>query len=128
MLVVALGLPRFFVLCSAGGDALHLEFAHAPGACCEPSDERRGDGSTTPGGEWTPAPASCEHVELAIELAPAPRGGDVESTTTPTLLAVTPLPLPGAFADAVTNARPPATGPPPWRDRLRQQASVRLQV
>ncbi len=128
MLVLALGLPRFFVLCSAGGDSLHVEFVHAPGACCAPDAASELAAMPTPVGALTPAPESCDHVEFATDLAPAPRSGDAAAAAPPALLAVLPLPAPAAPRESPAATRPPATGPPPWRDRLRQQATVRLQV
>lgn len=127
VLVLALGLPRFFVLCSAGGDELHLEFVHAPGACCDAAMPAPAD-APTDGSPALAAHEHCEHVGLAIEIALAPRGGELADDA-PALLAIAPLPravIPALAATA--TARPAATGPPPWSSRLRQQATVRLQV
>lgn len=127
VLVLALGLPRFFVLCSAGGDELHLEFVHAPGECCDRATPSPAD-APTDGWPALAAHEHCDHVGLTIELTPAPRGVDLADDAS-TLLAIAPLPratVPAIAATAV--ARPAATGPPPWASRLREQATVRLQV
>lgn len=127
VLVLALGLPRFFVLCSAGGDELHLEFVHAPGECCDTATPSPADAPS----DGSPALAAhdhCEHVALAFELAPAPRSSELADDA-PALLAIAPLPSAVVRAFAATAfARPAATGPPPWASRLREQATVRLQV
>jgi len=126
-LVLALGLPRFFVLCSAGGDELHLEFMHAPGACCEAAMPALAD-APTDGSPALAAHEHCDHVSLTIEITPAPRGGDLGNNAS-ALLAIAPLPLAAVPAIGATAfTRPAATGPPPWASRLRQQATVRLQV
>lgn len=131
VLVLALGLPRFFVLCSAGGDELRLEFAHAPGECCDEDDDDEAVRPVEAPTDGSPALAAhehCEHVGLTIEFTPAPRGSDLADDA-PTLLAIAPLPRAAVPAHAATTtARPAATGPPPWASRLREQATVRLQV
>jgi hypothetical protein len=128
VLVLALGLPRFFVLCSAGGDELHLEFVHAPGECCDDGDAPSPADAPTDGRPALAAHDHCEHVALAFELAPAPRSSDLAGDAS-TLLAIALLPRAPVPAIAATAfARPAATGPPPWASRLREQATVRLQV
>lgn len=127
LLLLALGVPRFFVLCSHGGDTLDLEFAHAPGSCCEAQDDGRAPTTPPPGGALAAA-AHCEHVALTIEQTPAPRAPDVAAAVAPGFAAVSPLLAAHADATPRRDRRAPATGPPPDRQRLRQQASVRLQV
>lgn len=128
VLVLALGLPRFFVLCAHDGESAHLAFVHAEGECCDAGAQRPVDAPMDAGQPALSAHAHCEHVALAFELAPAPRG-DEFAPAAPTLHAIAPLP-PVTIAPAATTAvaRPAATGPPPWASRLREQATVRLQV
>jgi hypothetical protein len=71
LLVVALGLPRVLVVCDAGSGGHHIEFVHAPGACCRSEahwhaapngagDQLAGDQSA--GDHESAAPAAdCEH-------------------------------------------------------------------
>lgn len=127
VLVLALGLPRFFVLCAHDGEAAHLEFVHAPGACCDAATQSPAD-APADGSPALAAHEHCDHSSLTIEIAPAPRGGELADDAS-TLLAIAPLPRAVVPALAATaTARPAATGPPPWASRLRQQATVRLQV
>jgi hypothetical protein len=128
LLVLALGLPRFFVLCAEDGGPRQIEFVHLPGECCaQPSAAGERD-ARTPAPATAPTGGVCDHVELGIDLAPAPRADDVAAGVAPAYAAV--LALAVADASAAAHKRPSAfaTGPPPWRSRLQQQATVRLQV
>lgn len=110
--ILALGLPRFLVLCEHDGTA-HLEFAHAPGTCCD-------DGSfglplaaaadDDHDGERALAFETCSHRELAFEVAPAPRTEAPTDVAPPPSLCELDLALPPPARDA--PPRPPATGPP----------------
>jgi hypothetical protein len=130
VLVLALGLPRFFVLCAEDGGPRHIEFVHLPGECCALA-MTVGEG---PAPAPAPAPATaptggvCDHVELGIDLAPAPRANDVAAAVAPAYAAVQALAVADASAAAGPRSCAFATGPPPWRSRLQQQATVRLQV
>ncbi|MFN9757201.1 MAG: hypothetical protein ACK58X_12375 [Planctomycetota bacterium] len=128
-LVLALGLPRFFVLCAEDGGPRHIEFVHLPGECCELPSVVGEHPARTHAPATAPTGGVCDHVELAIELAPSPRSDDVAAAVTPACTAVQPIAVVAiAAARACLRSGVCATGPPPWRSRLQQQATVRLQV
>jgi hypothetical protein len=130
LLVLALGLPRFFVLCAEDGGARHIEFVHLPGECCAAATPAGAQPAPAP----SPAPATaptggvCDHIELGIDLAPAPRAHDVAAAVAPVYAAVQAIAVAEASAATCPRSGACATGPPPWRARLQQQATVRLQV
>lgn len=128
VLVLALGLPRFFVLCAEDGGPRHIEFVHLPGECCALQSAVGERPARTPAPAAAPTGGACDHVELGIDLAPSPRGDDVAAAVAPACTAVQPLAIAAAAAGACPRTGVCATGPPPWRSRLQQQATVRLQV
>jgi len=130
VLVLALGLPHFFVLCAEDGGPRHIEFVHLPGECCALA-MTAGEGpepAPAPAPATAPTGGVCDHVELGIDLAPAPRANDVAAAVAPAYAAVQALAVADASAAAGPRSCAFATGPPPWRSRLQQQATVRLQV
>lgn len=114
LLVVLLGLPRFLVLCTAEGEAPHLDFAHAPGDCCEHAHATGHDEAPTPaeGTAARPAAPHCEHSEFASELAPAPRPLHAPAAPPTVALWTTAPPPLASRADAALRHRAPSTGPP----------------
>jgi hypothetical protein len=129
-LVLALGLPRFFVLCAEDGGPRQIEFVHLPGECCAfaMTVGEQPEPAPAPAPATAPTGGVCDHVELGIDLAPAPRADDVAAAVAPAYAAVQTLAVLDANADACPRFSTFATGPPPWRSRLQQQATVRLQV
>ncbi len=127
-LVLLLGLPRVLIRCEAGG-AVHVEFAHAPGACCahqhggEAHGHARGDRD---GGEDAAPHAPCEHAELAIDLAPAPRDGAAGAVPPPHADGVVAAARPALRDARLVTRPPPATGPPRPDARARLRASTLL--
>lgn len=118
LLVLLLGLPRILVMCSEEGEAPHLAFAHAPGACCEHDHER---GDVAPPDDGTPvlrANPRCEHSELAFECAPAPRPDLAKACPPTTCLGSAAACLVVADNPDDEQRHAPATGPPRPDPRL----------
>lgn len=124
-LVLLLGLPRLFVLCThADGDA-SLEFAHAGGHCEHEHTVHGGGTPAAPHEDGDVAPGcSCEHDSLAIDLAPAPRP-DTQADSLPAIGEALPRERP-APALRTPPHHPPATGPPRTDQRVALRASSQL--
>ena len=123
-IVLALGLPRFLIVCHHGDEAHgHLEFATAEGDCCEAEPEplRRGLPSD---GERATAGSDCEHTAFDIELSPTSAPSPM--TIAPPLPELLPWSLPARDREPV--AHPPSTGPPRPDPGLGARATIRLQL
>jgi hypothetical protein len=123
-IVLALGLPRFLIVCQHGDEAHgHLEFATAEGDCCEAAPERLPCGLPSDGERVTGA-ADCEHTAFDIELAP--------TSAPPTIALAAPVQdLPQWLLPAAHRGRaahPPSTGPPRPDPGLCARATIRLQL
>ncbi len=111
--VLALGLPRLLVACTNDDAGTHLEWRHAPGECCAHGHAALVPPERSPAGDVPSAGShdSCEHVDLAIELAPMPRP-EAPMAPPPALVAVL---APLRAATSAPRRAPfhvPATGPP----------------
>lgn len=110
LLVVALGLPQFLVLCQPGAGDVHLTFVASADDCC-------GDHAGPPGlpADGTANGADerhCEHTPLGIELDSARRFVlPTALTDQPPAGVLAPRVPPPVAADGDTE-RPPSTGPP----------------
>ena len=120
--VLVLGLPRLLVACTTSSGDVHVEFAHAEDACCDHAHGARGH-DRSPRGDQPAAESgdACSHAELAVELAPTPRGEKPVFAPPPPLGTVV---LPRFAANERTHRRPhaPSTGPP------RRDAHTRLRT
>ncbi len=130
--VLVLGLQRMLVLCTHDG-ITSLAFAHPVGACCADPDHPTLRPDTAAPGDQDDQPRQgrfddCEHSELAVELAPAPRpAADGATDPLPPCGAMPgwlPLP-PSAWA---APPRPAATGPPRPDGRTALRATMLLLV
>ncbi len=129
MAIVVSGLPRLLVVCSAGDGRAHVEWLHAPGACCE-HDAAHGGGPSRDDGvqgdqDALAANPHCEHLGFASELGAPPKGG------TPTAAAAAAAWLPPTVAvvappTTLRRGPPQATGPPRPDGRLRLRATTLL--
>ena len=123
-IVLALGLPRFLIVCHHGDEAHgHLEFATAEGDCCEAEPEPLSRGLPSDG-ERATAGSDCEHTAFDIELSPTSAPSPM--TTAPPLPELLPWSLPAAHREPV--AHPPSTGPPRPDPGLFARATIRLQL
>ncbi|MBX3464540.1 MAG: DUF169 domain-containing protein [Planctomycetes bacterium] len=128
LLVLAFGLPRVLVLCTEHDGSASLAFAHAPGSCCHDATAFVvAAGEPGIGMPCAGAHEACEHSELAVELAPAPRP-HAHGAETPPPAGSAPPALPEAPARHAAPTRPPATGPPRPDARTALRATTLLLV
>lgn len=139
VLVLGLALPRALVWCHHAGHGLRLEFAHAPGTCCEHDskrahaappcacgvmhdDERDGDH----GSGVVRDGSACDHAAVHIELLPTPPSR-TPALPPPGLLSACLQPPHFVLAAPIAVATtPPATGPPRPDPRVALRATTLL--
>jgi hypothetical protein len=122
-LVLALGLPRLLVLCT-NDHGTHVEFAHAPGACCE---HDHGDApSPADGGPSLAEHPHCEHTGFAFAVLPAPPPDSHKAPAAMAWLGTIEVPSFALPAHAEVRTRPPATGPPRPDGRCALRATTLL--
>jgi hypothetical protein len=130
LLVLAFGLPRLLVLCSHDDGCSSLTFAHAPGACCHDHSIAAATPRADTGSGHDAALAvphdHCDHSQLAVELAPAPRpDGDAAPGPAPACGLVA-IELPPIWPVRAQPPQPPATGPPRVDRRTALRATTLL--
>lgn len=142
VLVLGLALPRALVWCHNRDHGLRLEFAHAPGTCCNHDHEARptpmrctcgfvhadrdADSDRDTGSGVAGDDHGCQHASVCIDLLPAPPTKTPAAPPPTTLLGC--LPPPG-FAQVPPRSPanpPPATGPPRPDPRLALRATTLL--
>lgn len=126
LLVLVLGLPRLLVLCEHECGHVSLTFAHGPGACChEPAPAAADDGHAGP---RTRPDDGCDHTELAVDLAPAPRPATKAVPDTAPTCCLPPAATPSLPALRAPPRRPDPTGPPRTDRRSALRATTLLLV
>lgn len=137
MLVLGLGVPRFFVLCHADDGRVQVAFAHHDADCYEDlraairADLPALEGAHKDDGLERAAPAPCcDHHEFGVGSPdrPRPTASEVPPHQPALRLPIAPWTTPAAAQPAL---RPRATGPPdppPTAAQLQRLATVRLLV
>lgn len=125
LLVLGLGLPRILVLCEHDDGAATLAFAHASGSCCHDPTAPGTEHAPDQPGEATRGHEHCDHDDLAVELAPAPRPAAPAVPTAAPTTWCTPQDVPKPAHERAV-VRPPATGPPRPDPQLRLRATTLL--
>lgn len=143
VLVLGLALPRALVWCHHGDHGLRLEFAHAPGTCCDHGashglaaprcdcgaqhhDDHDDEGDGDRGSGALRDGSACDHAAVHVELLPTPPTR-APALPQPGVLSVS-LPPPEFViaAPLAAAATPPATGPPRPDPRVALRATTLL--
>ena len=123
-LLMLIGFARPLVLCTPEHGATHIEFAHEEGDCCS----LPGELPAPTGGDSLRADPICEHVDLAIDVAPSPQPDGMGQQDEPD--ATTPFEPECAPRNGVETARlhPTARRPPRPTRLLAERRTIVLQL
>lgn len=151
LMVLALGLPRFLVVCNGPHCDGHIELTHRSGSCCDRehqahADDERAHEETAHRDACLPD-EGCEHqgcgerdadgdracqghrgcvdVALGLDTGPLPERVVLEHDDPPCAVAIDGV-APARLRFATTVVRPPPTGPPRIDQRTALRASTVL--